>query len=117
MATADFIEKTGVIEQGNIDLSKRRPIKTKDGEYATVRSMSFSDRNGVEILIPTVVNGRIVSDDEAIQHYYNTGQHLGKYISPEAANIAAQRIHNAEALRIKNIRYSKMRTKLVGYYR
>jgi hypothetical protein len=111
MATADNIARTGMIESGNINLKTRRPVKTTDGQYATVRSMSFSDRNGVETLIPTVVNGRIVSDDKAIQHYYNTGEHLGKYTTPDAATKAAQRIHEAEAVRIAKI---PMRVSLVG---
>lgn len=105
-STADKAERTGIIEDSNISLSRRKPVKTKEGN-ATVRSMSFSDRKGVEILIPTVVNGRIVSDDKAIEHYYKTGKHLGKYTTPKAANKAAQRIHEAEATRIKRMGYGK----------
>ena len=111
MATADNIERTGMIESGNINLAKRRPVKTTDGRYATVFSMSFSDRDGVETLIPTVVNGRIVSNDKAIEHYYKTGEHLGKYTTPDAATKAANRIHEAEAVRISKI---PMNIKLLG---
>ena len=113
MATADNIERTGVIEGPNISLLKRKPVRTPDGNYATVYSMSFSDQTGVEILIPTVVNGRLVSLQQAIDHYYKTGEHLGKYTSVEAANKAAQRIHEAEAKRIAAMGYGKMRVRPV----
>ena len=102
--TADSIARTGMIEAGNISLSNRKPVPYEGG-YATVRSMSFNDHNGVEVLIPTVVNGTVVSDNTAIGHYYLTGQHLGKYTSPQAADVAAQRIHLAEAARIKRMGY------------
>jgi hypothetical protein len=103
--SADKIERTGVIQEGNIDLSSRKPVQTNGG-YATVRSMSFSDSPGIEILIPTVVNGKIVSDADAIKNYYQTGQHLGKFTSPEAANKEAERIHNAEAVRIQRLGFN-----------
>ena len=104
--TADKVERTGVIQEGNINLSNRKPVKYGK-DVATVRSMSFSDRPGVEILIPTVVNGRVVSDEKAIQHYYKTGQHLGKYTTPNAASRAGKRISNAEAARVRRMRYGQ----------
>ena len=103
--SADQTERSGVIKSGNINLSTRKAVATPNGDWATVRSMSFSDRKGVEILIPTVVNGKLVGDNAAIQEYYKTGKHLGMYTSPDAANKAAERIHQAEAQRIKKLGY------------
>jgi len=103
--TADKIERTGVIKDGNIKLSTRKPVDLGNGFFGTVKSMSFSDRKGVEILIPTIVNGKPVSDKTAIAHYYKTGEHLGIYTSPEAADKAANRIHEAEEKRIKRLGY------------
>lgn len=34
-----------------------------------------------------------MSDDEAINNYYRTGQHLGKFKSPEDANRFAEMLH------------------------
>lgn len=99
VSSADKAERTGTIAEGNINLSMRPTVQVPGG-LATVRSISFSDRPGVEILIPTIVNGKLVSDDEAIRNYYATGQYLGKYTSPKAANLAANRIHESEARRI-----------------
>jgi len=83
----------GLVEPGNIDLYNRPAVQNPDGTTSTVRSMSFGE-NGIEVLIPTVVRGRVVSDDEAIQHYRRTGQHLGKFVTPEAATAYGSRLHD-----------------------
>lgn len=81
---------------GNIDLTNRPIVKNEDGSISTVRSMSFQDDDGKEVLIPTVVNGKIVSDDEAIQHYYDTGEYLGKFDTIEEANSYAELLHEQQ---------------------
>lgn len=88
----------GLVEEGNINLADRKPAYMPDGSIATVHSMSFND-GGPEILIPTVVDGRVVSADEAIQHYYQTGEHLGKFNTPRAATRYAKRLHRDQARR------------------
>lgn len=83
--------------RGNINLNNRPVVQNDDGSISTVRSMSFYDENeGKEILIPTVVNGKIVSDDEAINHYYNTGEYLGKFNSIKEANSYADYLHKSQ---------------------
>ena len=81
---------------GNIDLTNRPVVKNEDGSISTVRSISFQDDSGKEILIPTVVNGKVVSDDEAIQHYYKTGEYLGKFDTIEQANTYAEQLHKQQ---------------------
>jgi len=85
-----------MIEQGNIDLTNRPVVKNPDGTISTVRSISV-EIDGQEILIPTVSDdARIMSNEEAIQQYRQTGRHLGKFSSVEAANRYARQIHKEQ---------------------
>ena len=87
----------GLLETGNIDILARPTTKNEDGSISTVRSLSFQDENGMEVIVPTVMpDGRIVSDDEAIDHYYKTGQHLGKFKTPKAAVAYAKLLHDQQ---------------------
>lgn len=86
----------GMTQRGNIDLTQRPVIRNPDGSISTVRSLSFNDGRG-EVLIPTVVDGRVVSDREAIDHYYKTGQMLGAFDTPAHATHYSQALHRAQA--------------------
>lgn len=106
-AKLDYLAKEGVnytnakgerepyYGQGNIDLNNRPVVENEDGSISTVRSMSFNE-DGQEVLIPTVVNGEIVSDEEAIQHYYDTGEYLGKFNTVEEADRYAEQLHEQQ---------------------
>lgn len=82
---------------GNIDLTNRPIVHNDDGSISTVRSMSFEDEDGKEVLVPTVSDdGRIMSNDEAIQQYYKTRRYLGKFDSIDEANAYAEQLHNQQ---------------------
>lgn len=86
-----------MVEQGNIDLNNRPRVQNKDGSISTVRSMGVNI-GGQEILIPTVSeDGRIMSNEEAINQYLKTGKHLGKFDSPQTSDAYAQSLHNSQA--------------------
>lgn len=52
----------------------------------------------MEILIPTVSpDGRVLSDKQAIDLYYKTGQFLGKFSSVDAADAYAEKLHEQQA--------------------
>jgi len=85
-----------MIEHGIIDLTNRPVVRNADGTVSTVRSISV-EIDGQEVLIPTVSDdGRILSDQEAVQQYRRTGRHLGKFNSVKAANRHARRIHQEQ---------------------
>ena len=78
---------------GTIDLKNRPIVKNPDGSVSTERSMSFQDEDGKEVLIPTIVKGKELSKKEAIAYYKNSGEHMGKFNSPEEADAMAKKIH------------------------
>jgi len=78
-------------KQGNYLLPDiNRPYYTdetgdKRSEYRMGKNI-----DGRETLIPTVVGGRQLTEDEALQRYYQTGLHMGMYNTPEQAEYASR---------------------------
>ena len=87
---------------GNIDLNNRPVYKNEDGSISTVRSMSFwDDDEQKEILVPTIAfdkNGKAISltNDEAVDRYYETGEYLGKFDDWREADKYAERLHKEQ---------------------
>lgn len=91
------LSQRGLLAPGNIDLNRRPTATNPDGTISTVRSMS-ANFDGREYLIPTVSeDGRLLSDDEAIQEFQRTGRHLGVFDTPDAATSWAERLHQEQA--------------------
>lgn len=86
----------GLVQPGNIDLNNRPVVPNPDGSVSTVRSISIGV-NGKTVLIPTVVGGRVVSNDEAIQNFRQTGQHLGVFADEPSATAYAQQLSQQQA--------------------
>ncbi|HDU2653336.1 TPA: DNA transfer protein [Yersinia enterocolitica] len=87
----------GILEKGNIDIHNRPVVKNDDGSISTVRSIS-TNIDGREVLVPTVSDdGRIMSDDEAVDNFMRTGKHLGMFSNPDSATAYAERLHNQQA--------------------
>lgn len=88
----------GTVEKANLDTGRRPHVQNADGSVSTVRSMGFEDRNGQQVLVPTVsVKGNMMTPEEAEAEYYRTGQHLGKFGTPQESDRAAEALHNEHA--------------------
>jgi hypothetical protein len=44
-----------------------------------------------------VIDGRVVSNEEAVKHFRKTRQHLGIFATREEANAAAELLHESQA--------------------
>lgn len=87
----------GLLKPGNIDLFARPVVKNPDGTISTVRSMSVNFGNG-EVLIPTVSpDGQLLSTQDAIRLFRQTGQHLGIFSTPAQATQYAESLHRQQA--------------------
>ena len=85
----------GMVKPGNIDLNKRKVARNRDGSISTEKSISIGVGKN-EVLIPTVVNGKVVSDEDAIAHYKKTGENLGTFKSVAEANAYAEALHKRQ---------------------
>jgi hypothetical protein len=97
----------GLVIRGNIDLTSRPIVRNADGSISTVRSVSWRhkitrgrpvDDNApvgrfLEVLMPSVVGNRVISDRAADDHFLSTGQHLGMFDNVAHANAYSQRLH------------------------
>ena len=92
---SDYIDTIGRWGRGNIDLNNRIVVHNPDGSISTERSFS-TEIDGYEVLLPTVINGEIWNEEDAIEYYYETGDYLGKFDTPEEADEYAEALHERQ---------------------
>lgn len=88
------------IIEGNLPLGVKYKVKNRDGSISTVRTISIGVDGG-EVVIPTVLKGRIVSDEEAIRHFEETGANFGTFRSPEEAKAFSEWLHDQHAAELQ----------------
>lgn len=90
----------GLLYRGNIDINNRPGVKNPAGGTSTVWSTSFGteiDGRSVEVLVPRVANGKILSEPQAEARYFRTRQQLGIFDTPTHATQYANRLHIQQA--------------------
>tara|TARA_R110000822_G_scaffold190289_2_gene329054 strand:+ start:20 stop:724 length:705 start_codon:yes stop_codon:yes gene_type:complete len=71
------------------DTNKFPPVTNENGSVSHIITKSWNF-NGEEVLVPTMADGKKLTDDEAQQRFLATGEHFGKFDSPEAADAFAK---------------------------
>jgi hypothetical protein len=104
LAKGGLVEKYaegGPVVPGNIDLHSRPVVRNADDSISTVLSITvgFGDKTYV---LPRVVGGKVVSNQEAIDHFRQTGEHLGAYDKQKDAEDYSQRLHEEQAKEYKD---------------
>lgn len=105
--------------KGNIDLTQRPIYQNADGTISTVRSMTITE-NGKAILIPTIVydnkgNAQLLPDNQAIEYYHQTGEHLGIFDSIKEADEYAKQLSKDQDIYYSNLLDDKKDTP-VGWF-
>ena len=90
-----YVDTIGRYGEGNIDLNNRIVVHNEDGSISTERSFS-TNIDGMEVLLPTVIYGEIWDEEDAIDHYFDTGEYLGIFSTVEAAEDYAERLHERQ---------------------
>lgn len=91
----------GMLEHGNIDLNNRPVVNNPDGSYSTVRTITVEE-GGKTVLLPTIINGKQVTNKEAIDHYHQTGEMMGIFKDEKSANDYDRDLHTSKGWIGKN---------------
>ena len=86
-------------ENGNIDINHREVLKNSDGSISTEQSITITtNEDGKEkyVVIPTVIDGILVPNDKAVEHYEETGENLGKFDSEQDSEKYAEYLHERQ---------------------
>jgi hypothetical protein len=83
------------LQQGRLTSIAGMTFGNPVGERSTTYSKSFNI-GGREVLLPTVINGQFVTDNEAVARYLKTGEHLGIFDTPASASSYAGALHNSQ---------------------
>ncbi len=103
----------GLLAPGNLDILNRKVAHLRDGAIATVKSFSIGTDKG-EVLLPSVINGQIVSTEKAIEHFNRTGENLGLFKNVAAANRYAEALHRQQDEFYRVDRAARVASKGIG---
>jgi len=94
------------VEEATVKVVESRfpSVWNPDGSISSIKTISFQEtKNGPHILIPTIKNGKVMTDAEAIAEYRKTKEHFGIFSTVEKANKQAKELHDIEEAKGKQI--------------
>ncbi|MGN0845048.1 MAG: hypothetical protein ACI4QT_07500, partial [Kiritimatiellia bacterium] len=85
---------------GNLRNEGRKVLLRRDEDgkvngYSTTSSMLVRHDDGKFAVVPTVVGGKELSQDDAVRHYAETGEHWGMADDEDSARKIAQEVHDS----------------------
>jgi len=96
----------GLISKGNINLDNLKSLKNEDGTTSSVSTMT-AEFDGKTYLLPTVVDGKRLSQDEAVENFKSTRNHLGIFQSLQDADLYDEELHKSKGWMGKGNRWPK----------
>jgi hypothetical protein len=85
---------------GTLDPASQPTVRNADGTVSTVRTIGI-EVDGKHVLIPTVSpDGKVLSDEQAIELFRSSGKHLGVFNSREESDAAGRALSQQEARRV-----------------
>jgi hypothetical protein len=98
----DSVYPKGLKRKGNLSPSNFiAEVKNDDGSTSTIRTIGVNFGDG-ETVIPTVhPDGYIMSDDESIERYKETGESFGTFDTVESAKMYSEQLHKEHELTLK----------------
>tara|TARA_R110000823_G_scaffold315159_2_gene445947 strand:+ start:7897 stop:10626 length:2730 start_codon:yes stop_codon:yes gene_type:complete len=82
----------GLIEKENINLANRKQLNNADGTESTVSTMTVG-MDDKTYLIPSVIDGKRLSQKEAINHFKKTKEHMGAFKTLKDADLYDEALH------------------------
>ena len=96
MASSTGKTYPGQIEPGNIDIVNRPRVPRQSGATSTLATIVVGFDDG-HVVLPTVSDdGRMMTEQEAIETYRKTGKHLGKFSDLQQAVSASELLHKQQ---------------------
>lgn len=83
--------QSGGANSNPFNYSQYPKVKNADGSESNVVTKSFNI-DGKETLLPTMVGGQRLTDQQAIDNFKKTGKHFGQFATPEEADAAASKL-------------------------
>ena len=91
--------QSGMVEPPTLDVSDRVGWANLDGTKSSILTISIGIGPGMEALIPTIApDGQRLTEDQAVDRFFQTGEHLGIFATPDSATIYARDLSSRQGM-------------------